>query len=337
MEFKTYYYQWSGTNLVTRSNGVSTTTNIGQSACTGNVVMRLFTLRELFGIDKMTRVHGLAIWLKDSGVTTTAPAGAFYSLQRDADWPILGANVLPDGATRQFTHQFFPSGDYVELHPDENLLEENSADNGLNRSFSATLFCTFDPDALPIDPPTTSPPPPPPPPPPPSGSWHTIYDTATTTPATGLTGIGVRNWIDPAAYITPPDTASKIRVTFSAVGGSGDLSLTGYAGQSAASGDAYDFDGNQVELKVSGSGSISVTSGTTVVSDEATLAWDKTKPTIISLGYVGDNQAYKGGLGSNFNGYYKSGAAGEVGTTDVTGYTAGVGNVYAISKIEVFG
>lgn len=170
------------------------------------------------------------------------------------------------------------------------------------------------------------------------GEWKTIYNTATTTSGTGWTGYMFRNIFAPAGFVSPPGSGSVVRVTASAVGALGSMSISGaYVGHAAVSGDVYDFDGNQVQLTWSGSGVVTVAAGATALSDEIAFTFDSARPLIVSLGFSANNTARTtSGLPSGFAGYDLLGGSASVGTTNVSGMGS-TGYLVAVSKIEIFG
>jgi hypothetical protein len=133
-----------------------------------------------------------------------------------------------------------------------------------------------------------------------------------------------------------PATATQVRVTIQS-----HLTLNGaawdhiYVGHAASSGDAYDFDGTQVQLLWSGSAAGSIAVGSTLTSDAVTYAFDKTKALIIA-GHFTTPAALRADAFAGFSRAYKA-AVDESATTDVTGYTVDASNLSGFSKVEVYG
>lgn len=127
------------------------------------------------------------------------------------------------------------------------------------------------------------------------------------------------------------------RLTLTAPTSSGSLANV-YIGQVANSGNAYDFDGGQVPILFnSGSSSVTLSSGATVVSDNFTFAVTQAKAIILAYGYSGTTSAgvRRSSLGSNYVSYeYYSGN--QAGTTVKTaGYTVDSGTVNIGFRLEV--
>lgn len=128
-------------------------------------------------------------------------------------------------------------------------------------------------------------------------------------------------------------SGSKVRVTLNAGASGGFVIDAAEIGHVAGAGDVYDFDGGQAALTFSGGAAgCTVALGATVLSDEITFAFDKTKDFIVAVHFSsGDVAANVYTTGTN-RGYFKS-AANEVSVSDVSGYTPG--NIYLVKLIEV--
>ena len=155
--------------------------------------------------------------------------------------------------------------------------------------------------------------------------------------------IAVRNWFS-AGIIAANSTA--VRVTFACPSSGGNLVLDRvYIGHAAGSGDAYDFDGTQVPVLFSGSGTVTLNqSGVDVVSDLTTYALDESKNFVVAFDVnpiSGNNCNYTNtGNDSNERHYYRLNTA-QASTTDATtGYAtnagagSGTGTILGLKTIE---
>jgi len=113
-----------------------------------------------------------------------------------------------------------------------------------------------------------------------------------------------------------------------------------YAGHAASSGDAYDFDGTQVEVKVATATSFLVPINGTVVTDENVYAFDASKDFIVAM-YIDSAANDSMGVKTALTGatYYYKVTADEVATTNVTGYSnaSTTSMTRLLMKIEVWG
>lgn len=110
-----------------------------------------------------------------------------------------------------------------------------------------------------------------------------------------------------------------------------------YIGNAATSGNAYNFDGNQVQVKINGDTSVSVPSGgVPITTDPVNFVIDGTKSVLIAMTFgTAAAVPYRSSLGTNFVAYYKS-ATSEAGTTlKSASYTAQSAIMYSSFIIEV--
>ncbi|WP_377830069.1 hypothetical protein ACFKHW_12965 [Bradyrhizobium lupini] len=129
-------------------------------------------------------------------------------------------------------------------------------------------------------------------------------------------------------------SGSLVRVTLAASTSAGFSVDGAYIGHQAVSGDPYDFDGGQVQIKVGGAASFSTGAGGTVLSDAISFALDHTKNLIVAIHYTGTSAIGGTGLAGAAN-YYKV-AADETSVSDVSAMNLdGSGVVRAVTKIEV--
>lgn len=164
-----------------------------------------------------------------------------------------------------------------------------------------------------------------------------VQPPALTTDDTSGENYGRRQLID-SSVIAKGGT--KVRVTFESAATEA-LTVDGaYIGHQAASGDPYDFDGNQVELLFSAGSGFAISSGSTITSDDTTFDFDASKDLIVSFGI--SSTSGQGGQrfvssATGYTNYEKAAGNGEEGTTDVTGYSTINNIVICINKIEAFG
>lgn len=129
-------------------------------------------------------------------------------------------------------------------------------------------------------------------------------------------------------------SGKKVRVRFDA-SGLGYTIGAAYIGKRAASGNAWDFDGNQVRLKFNGMNAGNVGANSYIYSDFAAIDIDGRSDYIIAIDY-GSNASNVYGSGtmpSTVTSYYKASGS-EAGTTAPSGY-ATPGHMRAITRIEV--
>ena len=107
-----------------------------------------------------------------------------------------------------------------------------------------------------------------------------------------------------------------------------------WVGNQADSGDAYDFDGNQVQVTFNGGDTSSGTVSEEIYTDIVSFNLDLSKSIIVSLDVSTTSYVPKAsGTGKNVRCYYKA-VAGESGDSDVTGYTALTqGDIFAIRDV----
>jgi hypothetical protein len=130
---------------------------------------------------------------------------------------------------------------------------------------------------------------------------------------------------------------SAFRLTLAGVSSGTAAAISGmYAGHKAAAGDAYDFDGTQVQVKVGGNASFSVAAGATVVTDWITYAFDETKDFVVAFHTTsGDIRCRVNTDTTNYDWWTKTGAT-EVSTANASGYSQSVGYDFGlVSLIEV--
>ena len=171
--------------------------------------------------------------------------------------------------------------------------------------------------------------------------WYTLYTrTLTNTGTWGNTTL--RTVATVATYDAgAPATGTQLRVTIRSGTGGGANWTYIYVGHAAVSGDAYDFDGTQVQLLWSGSASGSIaTTDTALTSDAVAYAFDKTKPLVISAYIPGpaSSTSTRSDFGAGVAGFSRAFTSGadQAATTDVTGYSTQASRLEGFPQVEVF-
>ena len=162
----------------------------------------------------------------------------------------------------------------------------------------------------------------------------TLANTSLATNQTGFTNYNHRMRVAGSQLSA---NGSAFRLTLAGVSSGTAAAISGmYAGHKAAAGDAYDFDGTQVQVTVGGNASFSVAAGATVVTDWITYAFDETKDFVVAFHTSsGDIRCRANVDAANFDWWTKTGST-EVSTANVTGYTqSGAYDFGLVSLIEV--
>lgn len=167
-------------------------------------------------------------------------------------------------------------------------------------------------------------------------SWLTTYSNASNANVLAQSTLDARQHLAASLFSF---SGSKFRLSLTASSITEGVHISEiHAGHAATSGDAYDFDGTQVQVLVSGASSFLVAVGTTVVTDENIYTFDKSKAFIVAMHFdsaandsVGSHAFVSGGT------YYFKVTAAETGTTNVTGYSNVANTCRVLTKIEVWG
>lgn len=166
-------------------------------------------------------------------------------------------------------------------------------------------------------------------------SWQVSWVQAHNITSTGWNGFNLRQVV-PASLITI--SGDKIRVTL----GGGSLEPAAidscWIGHPSTAGgaDAYDFDGNQVQLKLATATSFEVPINTLLLLDEVSFNLDETKNLILAAHF---SNSAKDNVGARaIAGYtvYSKSAADETATSDVSTYTTGSNALRLIEQVEVY-
>lgn len=168
-----------------------------------------------------------------------------------------------------------------------------------------------------------------------AGSFNVVEAVALTADESGWQGITLRQLFGPAAI---SHGGSQVRMRFvPPVGATVGILDKVYIGHAAAAGNAWDFDGTQVQLLFSGSASVTLTGGgASIVSDAVVYALDKTKTLVAAMHYTAAaaSARKKAGGATDFHSYYKVGDS--AATTAPATYVDNGVNIYNIDQIEAF-
>ena len=173
---------------------------------------------------------------------------------------------------------------------------------------------------------------------PPAGTWRPLISTQTMSSlGAGFGSYHIRTRYNTSVYIAGVANTgnTKFRVTVSG-GGATTNSFAGmWCGAAAAADPSMDFDGSQIQVTFSGNNNLNLPSGT-VVSDQMTYPFDKTKAFICSLNWSSSSVAYAAAT-AGINMGSAAGAGASAGAS-VAGFNVSQANNNAIvTVIEVFG
>lgn len=160
--------------------------------------------------------------------------------------------------------------------------------------------------------------------------WTQTFSQSLTGNSTGWLNYNLRQVLN-SSLLSTSGTAARLTLTCP-VGGCSIDAL--YIGHQALSGNPYDFDGGQVQVKVGGSGSFSVGSASSVLTDSIAFALDHTKNVVIAMHFNGSSAI---GVGSASGAtYYYALTANEASATIPSGsYSDNTSSVALIAMIEV--
>jgi hypothetical protein len=157
------------------------------------------------------------------------------------------------------------------------------------------------------------------------------------TRATGWTNWNVRSSMQAGIVAA----GNSVTVEFAAAPTGQNLRIdTAWIGNRADSGDAYDFDGNHVQLKFNGgSDGFNIAAGTTITSDLATIDLDGSKDVIVAFHVNADTAtdeiSYNTSPASGFVSYEKQ-TSDESSVSDATGYSTQAGRFVGVSKVTSY-
>lgn len=163
--------------------------------------------------------------------------------------------------------------------------------------------------------------------------WQTLWSGSSTQNTTGYNGWTVIQRIDPSVYASIVGTPTKIRVEVTAPTSGQMVVHSFYVGHDGT--DAFDFDGNQVQLAIGGNTAPTISTSTVVTTDAANFTFDPAEPLLIAASFNGTTSLRRG-ADTGKSGYQRNIGA-DAGTTNKSGYTAvGSPTLAFISKIELY-
>ena len=175
-----------------------------------------------------------------------------------------------------------------------------------------------------------------------ASEWFTVVDYGEQTNAdSDWRGYTVRLVIPASELLT--STGTSIRLTLLFYGVSKAIHYDElWLGHAAASGDPYDFDGNQVQILSGGSGAFDVPASATesLLTDEVDFDFDGSKNLVLSAYFNGtdsnDDLSYTLSA-SSASSYYKS-STNDASTTNAASYTSwSSSRNLMIRKLEAYG
>jgi len=153
----------------------------------------------------------------------------------------------------------------------------------------------------------------------------TIYEQTTWDASDGWNGHTVRAVI-PASLLAVSGTTLTLKLAYKDTNWSFSKVYIGHVGV----GDAYDFDGTQVQVLFSASAGGTVTAGG-LTSDQITYSLDETKNIVVAIYLSGAATVPKHVSAGGENCYYISGD--DAATTDATGYSSAAGQIQMVENI----
>jgi hypothetical protein len=147
-----------------------------------------------------------------------------------------------------------------------------------------------------------------------------------------LNGLTLRNVIPAAAILTDAEDGT-ITLSLTALAGAEITIDEFYIGHQAASGDAYDFDTDRVQVFFdNGNANKTIAAGATVQSDPVAYDVDRTKNLVFSAYFSAANASYDSGGVTGAQSFTKSGN--DAATIDATGYSTYTANrVFVLTEI----
>jgi len=172
------------------------------------------------------------------------------------------------------------------------------------------------------------------------GDPQEITDISSAVALNGWYQYNIRVIVDTTA-MSGLSTGTSIKVALYG-GDSAGLSIqSAYVGHRAGSGDAWNFDGNQVQLTFNGGFAAAVApTGDTILSDEIDFDFDNSVDLIVSVGVASDisqDDTYGTTVKSGYTTYQKASAYTEAGDTTQTGNILSGQALIALASIEVDG
>lgn len=171
-----------------------------------------------------------------------------------------------------------------------------------------------------------------------SGAFGAVFNATLASNGSGYSSATWRYVFSIAGLTVPSGTPTQARVGFKAHTTTDGCTITSaYIGHKASTGDTYDFDASPIQLLFGGLVSVTIASGSSLVSDNANFAWNKSSDILIAF-YVNDamhdNLAFNASV-ANIEGFSKIGN--DASAVDATGYTSGGARLDGIYLIETNG
>lgn len=163
-------------------------------------------------------------------------------------------------------------------------------------------------------------------------SWSTLFSHTLESDSAGWGGTSIREVFDTSILSL---NGTHVRVTVQASIISGCTIDSMYIGEAAASGDPYDFDGGQKQLLFSSSGSVTLGTNASIVTDELAFSVDHTKNLVIAAHFSGTSSVKSSSTSATGCSRYQKTGSDESSVSDVSGYSLVSNKISFIGKIEV--
>jgi hypothetical protein len=168
----------------------------------------------------------------------------------------------------------------------------------------------------------------------PPTTWTAIYSKALTSVSASWSAWTVRQVV--SVYdVAAGQISNQLRVTLTAPpsGSVGMIWNKAYIGHAAVSGDAWDFDGTQVQLLFSGVAGGSLGVAASVISDPISYPFNSSKPLVASIHFSGSTNL--GMLDPAPAGFTTAWLLGDdAASTDAVGYGSQAGQFWVFTKVE---
>lgn len=162
-----------------------------------------------------------------------------------------------------------------------------------------------------------------------SGAWATPLEGALSSTSPNWHNYTIRNYINRSIL---PGSASKVRITFSALAGGATRIAKAYAGLSRGN----TFDVAPSQLLFSGNPGVTVAAGSDVVSDELTLGWNGTGDLCVSF-HIPSDAGSNGYLAQRNSPQLVGGYAVTGDAANTLGGSFSRGSItYGVKKVEMY-
>lgn len=164
-----------------------------------------------------------------------------------------------------------------------------------------------------------------------STSWHDFVNSTLNADNAGWSGYTLRQVIKSGGITSPGGTHSRVTLT-ATLGAGGFVIDSAYIGRGATAGNDYAFNTTPTQLLFSGSASVTIAQGSSIVSDSAAFAPQTGENMVITFHFSATSAIRTGNSGgSNHESYYKFGS--DASTQAATGYTS-FNTDSLVSKVE---